>query len=93
MYPSDALYIETGLLDARQLYFLNSNIRQHKYKTDLKRNEYNYDTRKKNYIPPKMVKTVGQKFYTYLGLNYITTFPYVPLLCVGSYANHPVYTK
>lgn len=76
-YPTDLLYNDAGLLDPRQLFFVHCNIRQHQDKSSLKRNEHNYDTRRKNesYLPPFMYKSLGQKSFYFLGPKLYSHLP------------------
>lgn len=68
-YPSNELFIETRILDIRQLFCLAILIRQYKNKNELEEIQHSYQTRYKSNATrlPKVEKTVAQRCYSYLG--------------------------
>lgn len=68
-YPSNDLYKETALLDIRQLFFMQTVIRQHKNKHELQQIEHNYNTRHRenSTVILKPEKNVLLRSYLYLG--------------------------
>ncbi|KAJ8974991.1 hypothetical protein NQ317_013407 [Molorchus minor] len=53
-YSSDLLFLETEVMDPRQLFFYYTLMRQQKNRNRLEKNEHIYNTRKKDstYLPP-----------------------------------------
>lgn len=76
-YPSDELFIESQILDIRQLFCLAILIRQHKNKGELKEIEHTYQTRYRINATrvPKVEKTIAQRCYYYLGPKIYNIIP------------------
>ena len=68
-YPSDLLFIESKILDVRQLYFCSIVNYIYKNKTDLQYIDHPYSTRNKINLQVKTTmseKTIGKRSHTYL---------------------------
>lgn len=76
-YPSDLLYEECQLFDAKQLFYLKISLKTFKNKTNIKQIEHTYDTRTKqnSCLKPRSIKTIGQKSYTYLESRVYNSLP------------------
>lgn len=76
-YPSDLLYEESQLFDAKQLFYLKISLKTFKNKTNIKQIKHNYDTRTKqnSCLEPRSIKTAGQKSYTYLESRVYNSLP------------------
>lgn len=65
-YSSDKLYIETGMLDIRQLYFLSPSFSYNKNKQTALLPNHQYNTHQRNhYTVPLMTKVVSQRSFSY----------------------------
>lgn len=75
-YPSDLLYAETKLLDIRQLYYYNINVKYQLTKNIQTLPVHEYNTRQRNqYTVPFMTKTIGQRSYIFLAPRAYNTLP------------------
>lgn len=61
MYPSDLLYLETKILDVRQLYSIQGALTQVMNKKDFDRPIHQYATERQYiFILPLMTKNIGK---------------------------------
>lgn len=77
LFPTELLYQEIGVNDIRQLFFLNTLIRQHLNKRELRSINHDYNTRYKinsNYLPASH-KNLLQRSYGYLGPKFYNIIP------------------
>lgn len=77
-YPTEQLFIETKLLDIRQIYCYNMLIHQFHNNTTNEAAEHNHNTRiktKKNLRTLRMQKAIGQKFFEYLSPKLFNMLP------------------
>ena len=76
-YPSNELYLESCILDPRQLYCEKILTEVHKVKNNMKRKEHTYGIRNKEKLisVPKMCKTIGQRSYQYIGPRVYNSLP------------------
>lgn len=75
-YPTDLLYKESKVLDIRQLYYFNINLKYHSTKSHASLSIHTYNTRQRNrYIIPFMQKTLGQRSYIFLAPRAYNTVP------------------
>lgn len=77
LYPTEQLFIDSQLLDLRQLYFVTVNIAQHKNKSILNSFTHAYQTRQRStfHIPPRIHKTIGQRSFRFLGPKLYNSLP------------------
>lgn len=76
LYHTDDLYSETQVMDLRQLYFYNSNIRYHINKQAAQLPSHNYNTRHQHlFIIPLMLKTLTQHTFLFLAPRLYNSLP------------------
>ena len=77
-YPTEQLYVESKLLDIRQLYFYNICVYIYNHKCSLEQVNHSYPTRLKAGCHAKTTaakKTIGQRSYVYLGTRVFNFLP------------------
>lgn len=75
-YSSDLLYKEAKVFDLRQIFYFQVTVKQHYQKQLAVLPSHSYDTRQKNkYVHPLMLKTIGQRSYSYLAPKLYNTVP------------------
>ena len=78
LYPTNRLYIETGVFDIRQIFCYVILNRQHRYKSKLVPVSHQYTTRTKaadSMQTRKVDKTLTQRSYYYLGTRIYNKIP------------------
>lgn len=75
-YPSDLLFIESKVLDIRQLFYCTIIMKFHQTKDRTAIHLHQYNTRNKNtYIVPQVTKTISQRAYAYLAPKLYNSIP------------------
>lgn len=76
-YPSDALYIEAAIFDAKQLFWFNtlSITFSNRSKNNLIPHSYPLRRRELTINVPRMHKTIGQKSHLYVGPKIFNVLP------------------
>lgn len=71
LYPSEALFADTGILDVRLLYFQIISNRLYKKKIIVQSIQHSHDTRHRqnSAVKPQMKKTIGQRCFLYLSTS------------------------
>lgn len=77
-FPTDELYYETKLFDARKLFYYAICVNQYKNKKDLINISHNYHTRQnsEHYKVEFMRKTIGQRNFKYLSPKIYSSLPH-----------------
>ena len=77
MYPSETLFKEFNVLDVRQLFILHilTYLRHHPDITQKRRHQYLTRTKDTHLLPPKRLKTLGQRHATYISVKIYNLLP------------------
>lgn len=75
-YPSNSLFVEANVMNLKQFFYYNINIKFHTNKQLFNLPDHPYSTRKKHlHTVPRTQKSIGQRSYLYLGPKLYNTLP------------------